>query len=132
MAWGGSVAAAIATILSIHVARSYIAALKRAAALRKANPGLPVITLFFDLDSPFRTLDIIPRWIPSRIGNTNVFMHHLRTSTLEALGCEMVALVDSKVVDVFIADPAIAHDILVNRQKELGKPTSHYDILNIF
>ncbi|ORY52415.1 cytochrome P450, partial [Rhizoclosmatium globosum] len=33
---------------------------------------------------------------------------------------------------IHVADPAIAHDILVNRQKELGKPTSHYDILNIF
>ncbi|ORY52416.1 cytochrome P450 [Rhizoclosmatium globosum] len=126
------VAIAIAAILSIHIVWGYAAALQRAAALRKANPGLPIVTLFFNLESPIRTLDLIPRWIPFRIGSINVFMHHLRTSKLKELGSDMIALVDSKTVDVFVANPVLVHDVIVNRQKELGKNVNHYEMLNIF
>ncbi|KAJ3288956.1 hypothetical protein HDU79_004447 [Rhizoclosmatium sp. JEL0117] len=127
-----TIAAAFLAIVLIHVARSYIAALNRAAALRKVNPGLPVIALFFDLDSPFRILDLVPNWIPSRIGSIIVFMHQLRTSKFEELGADMFALVDSKTVDVMILNPVIVHDVMVNRYKELGKNVKHYEMLNIF
>ncbi|ORY24801.1 cytochrome P450 [Rhizoclosmatium globosum] len=147
---------AIVAILFINVAWTYITALNRAASLRKLNPELLIRTIYFHVASPIRILDVsselpisiyyqrtvqltpirtisqlIPKWVPSRIGSMNIFMYNFRSSSPENKGSNVLAIVDNKGINVLVADPLIAHDIMVNRYKELGKPTENKS-LNLF
>ncbi|KAJ3289946.1 hypothetical protein HDU79_003657 [Rhizoclosmatium sp. JEL0117] len=126
---------AIAFLVAATIFSTYLAAKRRADKFKKDNPGLQVYTLLVPLFSPLRIFHVectplLPKWLPWLIYDMSE--KQMAKGFTTEKGTDALAICDSDVSYFLLRDPALCHDIMVNRYKEIVKPVHTYMLIDIY
>ncbi|KAJ3021587.1 UNVERIFIED_CONTAM: hypothetical protein HDU68_009539 [Siphonaria sp. JEL0065] len=114
-----------------YLIHMYIAAYRRTNALRKLNPTLTIDTVIVSPGSILTYLDLLPSWLPIKFPanwHYNLKYQGLFRNTQS----DVIAMCDANTTNIYIANPDLCREIMVNRYKEFVKPVHHYAILDVF
>ncbi|KAI8620611.1 cytochrome P450 [Chytriomyces sp. MP71] len=122
---------AAVTILAATTSLGMIlAANRRTAILKRANPNLTVHAVLIPPYSILTLLGLIPSWIKLKFPRD--WMWHRKFSQFESCTDSIFAICTYNSTSVHVAHPHLAHEIMVNRYKEFLKPVHHYHIVDIY
>ncbi|KAI8609223.1 cytochrome P450 [Chytriomyces sp. MP71] len=122
---------AVVAVLAAGTSLAMILAAKwRAAALKRANPDLTVYAVLISPYSILILLNLIPSWVKLKFPRD--WMWHRKFSQFENCTDSIFAICTYDSISVHVADPHLAHEVMVKRYKEFLKPVHHYRIVDIF